>query len=916
MSGIVVIKRDGSIQDFNKKKIADAIQKAFEAVGQKIEYAQLDVFAITVGASLEQSYEDKVNPENTTQIPIEAIQDEVEQVLMESEFPDVAKAYILYRNERHKERSKESLRPDSSMISEYIHLAKYARWIPEENRRETFEESVDRTINMFSEKLTERITDPFTLEKNLNILKEAKQFILQKRILPSMRCLQFAGNRIKQHNAALYNCSFSLADRPRFFAEALYLLLCGCGVGYSVQSHHIEKLPVIKGFDTTRVTHHIIEDTIIGWANAVDRLIDAAINGYYPEFSFHMLRPEGSWLHVSGGKSPGHLPLKRLLQKLETILNHATGRQLKSIEVHDMTCHIAEAVLAGGIRRSSLIALFSIDDDDMTNCKIPENFRYAFGNDPGLNPQRAMANNSGVLQRSKCSKNDFVKLFESARHYGDPGFIFSNGEDYGCNPCGEIGLNPKIHRFENEDETMYYGALDTEFITRNGWKRVKDWSNHITEMTGWSFCNLCEVNIAKCDDITKFFRACELASFIGTIQASFTSFEYLGEVTEAICKREALIGVGLTGIMDNPEIGMNAQNLEIGARFVVEFNKATAKDLGINPAARCTTVKPSGTASLLLGCVGSGRHRHHARRYIRRITANKLEAIAQEFRRVNPHMVQEKPNGDLSLMFPVLAPMGAYVEKEATALQSLNETIFLYENWILPGTAIPESSPGLTHNVSSTVSVSENEWDGLISAIWDSKNNLASLSVMPRMGDKGIPFIPREEIIDGDPVDEAIWEKLITNYKPVDYKRVKEFEDLTNRKGEVACSGGVCEIVDANKINTADGTILIFDGAEDGIGRGVKFPYDRFKTLELHNRFIYYHGQTMQVLSADSNLRCMVVKPLRGSKKSDAQQNFRSIYSILNNISDLFDDLTEKNVDVPIREPYPIDSNPKLDRLT
>jgi ribonucleoside-diphosphate reductase alpha chain len=313
-----------------------------------------------------------------------------------------------------------------------------------------------------------------------------------------------------------------------------------------------------------------------------------------------------------------------------------------------------------------------------------------------------------------------------------------------------------------------------------------------TRLTGFSFCNLCETNVAACDTPEKFLRAVRAAALIGTLQATYTDFPYLGPITEAICRAEALLGVGLTGIMDNPAIGLNPALLQQAADVAVETNREWAEKLGIRQAARITTVKPSGTASLELGCVGSGIHPHHAPRYFRRITANKLEPIAQYLHAVNPHMFQTKPNGDWCITFPVAAPETATkFVKNQTSQEFLDAVFLVYENWIKPGTVRPESA-AITHNVSATVTAWEHEWDYVKRRLWDEREKYNAISFAHAGSDKGIPYMPREEVMTD--ADWALWEELITKYVPVDYTQLVEEEDLTAANAEAACAGGACEI--------------------------------------------------------------------------------------------------------------------------
>jgi ribonucleoside-diphosphate reductase alpha chain len=532
----------------------------------------------------------------------------------------------------------------------------------------------------------------------------------------------------------------------------------------------------------------MVPDTIEGWADSVDMLIRSYTQQDYAyvEFNYSAIRDEGRELVTSGGKAPGHLPLKKLHDVMRARLDVSVGRHLRPIEVHDIMCNIAEAVLAGGIRRSSLISLFSHDDGEMMYAKTPANF--AFG---GLNSQREMSNNSAVLIRGSTSKYQFRRIFDIAnKNYGEPGFFWTSNLNYGCNPCGEIGLNPilsEVYHTRNIQEWVADGHTEIswrpEYAT-SAWSRP--------ERTGFSFCNLCEINAAACKDEYEFLDAAKVAAFIGTLQASYTSFPYLGEVTEKIARREALLGVGITGMTDNPNIALNSDVQKSAAIAVNLENKRVAQLIGINQAARTTTVKPSGTASLELGCVGSGIHPHHAKRYFRRITANKLEPVFKYFQQINSHMCELKPNRDWCITFPIQAPDGAITVKQQSAEDFLKTVFNTYDSWILPGTALPNSSHGLTHNVSCTVVVSPNEWDEVFELVWENRDRVAAMTFMPRTGDKGFLFAPREEVVTD--LDEQRWEYLIKHYRKVSYADMVEGEDGTSHTAEPACGGGGCQI--------------------------------------------------------------------------------------------------------------------------
>ena len=628
------------------------------------------------------------------------------------------------------------LSPDKNAIADYIHLSKYAQYIPAKKRRETFNETVDRVANMHKERFPQ-------LARQID---EAFKLVHQKRILPSMRSMQFAGEPIKERNERMYNCSFTLIDRSKVFGEILYLLLCGVGVGFSIQKQHIESLPVMKKINKELICHHVIEDTIEGWANSITALINSYRRGYYIEFGYNKIRPVGSQLK-SGGRAPGHLDLKEALETTRNILSKVENRKLKSIECYDIICHISKAVLAGGIRRSSLIALFSDDDNDMFFAKHNDNFNYK-----GLNYQRALCNNSVVLNPETCSYAQFCKIIElNKTGLGEPGFIFIKDTDCGVNPCGEIGINPI---WTHED-----GSKET----------------------GFGFCNLVEINATGCKNFNDFFEACQIASFIATLQANYTNFPYLGKVVENITKRDALIGVSITGMRDASWI-FNETILREGAQIVKDVNHNTAKMIKINPAIRCTCIKPGGTSSLELGCISSGIHSHPSKYYYRRITANPLEVVAQFFKKYNPLMVEEKPDGDWCIKFPIKSKGATY--KELNAIDFLKSIFSVYKNWILP-THKNKEEP--SHNISCTIVVEDHEWEKIEKYIWKNRDKIRCLSFLPSQAYLSIPFMPNEPTRPG-----SEYEQLVKSYQPIDYTLMKEDEDTTLRGA--ACDNDRCGI--------------------------------------------------------------------------------------------------------------------------
>ncbi|MGE5607978.1 MAG: ATP cone domain-containing protein, partial [Bacillota bacterium] len=776
-----VRKRDGAtLQDYQDAKVQKAIAAAARDAGVCVADGDTaDMLSEIRTLACEFAAGEIVG--------VEDVQDVVERTLM-ARYPTVAKAYILYRDQRTQARQAR-LHPDPEAVANYIHPGKYSRYLPENRRREVYAETVARTESMHLRKYGH-------IPGMEVVIKEAFQGVYATEVLPSMRSMQFGGEAVERNNCRIYNCSYSLCDRPRFFQEALYLLLCGTGVGFSVQFDHVEKIPALKRIDDTRVRHHVIGDSIEGWGDAVGALFDSYLKGYYVEFAYKRIRDRGMPLKTSGGKAPGHLPFKRALEKVRGLLHKAQGRQLRPIECFRIMCVLADAVLSGGIRRSAMICLFSLDDGEMLNAKTGEWYRDW--------PEYQNANISVVLKRDEAKKPQFKRVFRMTRQWGEPGFYFTNDYDYGANPCVEIGMNPVltidsevldlIQQWQREfrptadalGRSLPASASLGPYLLP---KHLPIGSKH----TGWQFCNLTEQNAARFRTAEDFFRAARRAAVIGTLQAGYVDMPYLGWISEIIARREALIGVGMTGAMDSPDIALNPEYQRQAAETVKATNAEIARMIGIRPAARCTCVKPSGTTSLELGCVGSGIHPHHARRYFRRVVANELEPVFQYFRSVNPHMCVKKPNGDWVIEFPVEAPAGAIVSDELSAMQFLEKVLSTQVNWVETGTARPESSPGLIHNVSNTVICKEEDWDAVAEFIWTHRDHFNGVALLPATGDKDYAFAPREAVVT--PADEAKWNYLLKNYKPVDYLAMVEDEDATDHKAEAACAGGMCELV-------------------------------------------------------------------------------------------------------------------------
>lgn len=805
----MVLKRDGARARFDLNKVTRAIALAFHEVktdnaanpyrddplacyGLDAETFQ-EVARIAEGVSqmLELFYRDGKHP------TIEQVQDAAEKAIAAAGHWEVARAYMLYRV-RHAERR--LVQYADNGMSDYIVMAKYARYRPELGRREIFSEGVERVRDMhlqfFADKLDRTVSSELPADvaqlagKNVELLARAlggarlDQIIVDafaqvaaKKVLPSMRSMQFGGEAILKNHSRMFNCSFSNVDRVEFFREYLFLLLSGCGVGFSVQKHHIALLPPLPARAPEAdlpVWHYHVEDTIEGWSDALHALFGSFYEGKKIEFDYSAIRPRGAPLKTSGGRAPGHLPLKKALNKVEEILASASGRSLRPIEVYDINMFVAKAVLAGGIRRSATICLFSPDDEEMMNAKT--------GNWFETHPQRSASNNSAVLSRSDRNEEHFKKLFRAQKEFGEPGFFFNDHPDAGCNPCAEINLLPVVDwELSEEEQTQLY---------RWGYRGELP---GMTRLSGFQHCNLTTINGQAATSDVAFYRACIAATAIGTLQAAYTDMPYLGAVTRLINERDALLGVSICGFMDNPSVLFDPEVLTQGAQLCRATNKLVAALIGIRPAAKLSTCKPEGTASLILGAA-SGIHPHHARRYFRRVQANRKEPVYSFFKVVNPQMTEASvynPDTDDVITFPVEAPKRAILRKDITAVQFLELVKLVQTSWVIPGGDPESRSPELHHNVSNTCTVRPSEWDEVQEFIWDNRAYFTGISLLQDAGDKAYPQAPREEV--SAEADVARWNAL-RPYR-VDYTKMREESDVTELKATVACAGGACEIV-------------------------------------------------------------------------------------------------------------------------
>lgn len=609
-------------------------------------------------------------------------------------------------------------------LSKITVFSKYAKYVPEIKRRETWDEIVDRYQTMMIKKYP-----------NLEAaIIESAKWIREKKVLPSMRALQFSGAAMEVNNARGYNCAYLPVDSLYSFSETMFLLLGGSGVGYSVQKHHVEQLPAIKKQESYKQRNYLIEDSIMGWADAVKVLVKFYFEGgLKPKFDFRAIREKGARLVTAGGKAPGPEPLKICLTHIDAIMERKKdGEHLTPLECHDIMCHIANSVLAGGIRRSAMIALFSHDDEEMITCK--------YGNWWELNEQRGRANNSAVLERGSVGEEEFNDLWKriEASGSGEPGIYWTNNKDWGTNPCCEIGLRP------------------------------------------FQFCNLCEVNVSDVENQLDLNNRVAVASFFGTLQAGFTDFHYLRPIWQKTTAKDALLGIGMTGIGSGEIL---KYNLELVANTAKTVNRDISALIGTNEAARITCIKPSGTTSLVLG-TASGIHAWHAPYYLRTMRFNKNEDIAMYLEINHPELCEDdvlRPKDTLCVRIPVKAPEGSIFRTESP-LETLERVKKFSQEWIKPGHVNGDN----THNVSATISITD-EWETVGQWMWENRDVYNGLSVLPYFGGtyKQAPF---------EDITEEEYNNRIAHLTSVDLTKVIEQDDTVDFGQVAACAGGACEI--------------------------------------------------------------------------------------------------------------------------
>lgn len=603
------------------------------------------------------------------------------------------------------------------LISNLKFYDSYSKYNDVLGRKETFEESVYDVMSMHYEKFKDN-------PDAIPYLDFASEHYLKGRVLASQRNLQYRKEQIKRSNARLFNCSSTYIDRPEVFKQIMFVLLNGCGAGYSVEKRFINKLPSINKRNENTVTFQI-EDSIEGWALALDKLMMSFFEGTEQiRFDGSLIREEGAFI-AGGFKAPGYEPLKRSLELIEKLLNDKVNNfdfKLTSLDAHEIICIASDAVLSAGVRRSALICLFDKDDELMLNCKTGDWFYKK--------KHLARANNSIKLVKGQFTKEEFDELKEKVKQFGEPGIVVVDDEDFNTNPCAEIGFIPRN--------------------LRNGKSCI-------------SFCNLSEINGGQCNTEEKFYAACEAASILGTLQASYTDMPFLGTDTEELIRDEALIGVSITGIMDNPKILLNPEILRKGAEIVNKTNEKLAKIIGINPAARTTCVKPSGNASVLLK-TSSGIHPAHSSRYFRIMQMNKNTEMAKFLQEHNPILLEEsvwsESGNDYAVYIPVEEKEGVITKDELRDVEFLNYVKIVQQNWVLAGNHPDRGySNRVTHNVSNTITVED--WDAVFDDIYENQEYFCGLSFIPNKGDKIYKQAPFTKVMSFDELISTYGEGVI-----------------------------------------------------------------------------------------------------------------------------------------------------------
>lgn len=643
-------------------------------------------------------------------------------------------------------------------LANFIFTSKYARYNDKLKRRETWEEAVSRVESMHLKRFAHLSDD------DKKQIKKAFDLVREKRVIPSMRSMQFGGSAVESHEARIFNCCVRHVDSIRSFTEIFYLLLCGCGVGIGLSNRFLTRIPdlVTEEDRTFTVLTYVVEDSIEGWADSLQALMNCyfkntAYTGRKIVFDYSRIRRKGTRLKTGGGKAPGYKPLKNTHERIKTILDNIIKEKhqtrMKSIDAYDILMHAADSVISGGSRRSATCVIFDKDDEDMMTSKTGDWMKD--------NPQRGRSNNSVLLLRGRITKDEFTEIVKHTKQWGEPGFVFANHKNVLFNPCFEISFIP---------------------VTKDG-------------LCGVQFCNLTSINGAKIKNVDQFRDATWAAVLIGTLQAAYTNFPFLGKESEILTKEEALLGVSITGIMDAADILLDKYTQKEMAKYSIVVNKEWSEKIGINQAARITCVKPEGTSSLALGC-SSGIHPHHAHKYFRRVQINKEDNVYQYFKKHNPHMcepcVWSVNKTDDVIAFPLTIPSKATTKDQLTAIEHLEIIKSTQQYWVIPGTT-DVNRKDIHHNVSCTVIVKEKEWDEVIEYIHKNRDHFTAVSLLSESGDKDYPQAPMEKVAND--ADKKKFDELYDRYKFVDYTKLIEDHDETALQQNIACSGGKCELI-------------------------------------------------------------------------------------------------------------------------
>lgn len=742
-----VRKRNGLVVPFDGEHISSAVLKALQATNEG-ERKESDYIARKVESELK-----RISKLVKDFVPtVEGIQDIVEKELILEDFVKTAKAYILYREERSRAREELGEIPENvkkyvaegkkyfrNPMSEFVYYRTYSRWLPNDGRRETWIETVDRYMGFMKENLGKKLKD--------SEYSELREAILKQEVMPSMRLLWSAGDAARKTNVTGYNCSFIAPSCPQDLGEIMYLLMCGTGVGYSVESQNVQMFQQIKKQTGKILATHTVVDSKEGWADAYVLGVNSWFSGVDIKFDYSKLRQAGARLITMGGRSSGPEPLISLIDFSRERIFRKQGRRLSNLDLHDIVCKIGEVVVAGGVRRSALISLSDIDDHDMRHAKDGQ-FYLA-------DPQRMMANNSAVYWQKPTNAeflDEWVSLMKGGS--GERG-IFNRGslpkqvparrwktleKDFdtcGVNPCGEIILKSK------------------------------------------QFCNLSEI-VARHEDTEKtLMKKARLAALLGTYQSSLTNFGYLSKEWKKNCEEERLLGVSITGQWDCKAVRDPAVMKKLRDE-AVKINKEYAKRFGINPSAAVTAVKPSGTVSQLVDAA-SGMHPRNSQYYIRRIRIAATDSLFQMMKDqgvpYHPEVGQSTENAvTYVLEFPVKAPEKSIYKNDQTAIEQLVYWKMVKENFT-------------EHNPSVTISVGDDEWIAVANWLYENWEIIGGLSFLPR-SNHVYRLAPYEEIT------KEKYEEMVKNFPEIDFAKIVAYEreDQTQGSKELACVSGVCEI--------------------------------------------------------------------------------------------------------------------------